>query len=115
MPGLSDAVLSDRYREETAAGRILYKGTFGTKVPGGLLKNLFQIAPRNVANTGILSTGHKCLALFEAGQPYCLDPTTLETRGLDLLGGHITSGSPFSTGSQLLDKLIGAFAHLDLP
>ena len=99
--------LHGRYKEETAAGRILYKGTFGTKVPGGLLKNLFQIAPRNVANTGILSSGSKCLALFEAGQPHSLNPETLETIGVDLLGGHIRSGAPFSTGFHFLDKLAG--------
>ena len=97
-----------RFQDETAADKLLYKGTFGTQVPGGLLKNLFQIAPRNVANTGILSTGDKCLALFEAGQPYSLDPVTLQTKGVDLLGGNIRKGAPFSTGWRFLDKLAGA-------
>ena len=60
-----------------------------------------------MANTGILSSGSKCLALFEAGQPYNLDPTTLKTRGVDLLDGHINAGAPFSTGFRLLDKLAG--------
>ena len=96
-----------RYQDETSQQRILYKGTFGTLCPGGLLPNLLQIAPRNVANTGLLTWGGKCLALFEAGQPHSLDAATLQTDGISLLGGTIKAGAPFSTGWTFTDWLAG--------
>ena len=102
-----EAICADRYVDETAQDKILYKGTFGTLVPGGLRKNLFQIAPRNVANTGILSTAGKCLTFFEAGQPHSIDPVTLDTKGVDLLGGQICAGAPFSSGWRLVDIFMG--------
>lgn len=111
-----DILNCGRYIEETAASRILYKGTFGTLVPGGIGKNLLQIAPRNVANTGLLSSSSKCLAMFEAGQPYSLDPSTLETKGVDLLGGSIKAGAPFSSGWGILDFVVGkSLLHHSLP
>jgi all-trans-8'-apo-beta-carotenal 15,15'-oxygenase len=51
--------------------------------------------------------GGKCLALFEAGQPHCLDPDSLETLGVDLLGGNISAGAPFSTGWKWIDRCAG--------
>ncbi len=98
-----------RFRDETSEGRILYKGTFGTKVPGGLKNNLFRAFPRNPANTGVITLGNQCLALFEAGQPYTLDPETLTTQGVSLLGGNVSLGAPFSTGWAFLDRFVGEF------
>lgn len=66
------------------------------------------MVPKNAANTNVLLWADKCWALFEAGQPHRLDPYTLETVGLDLLGGHLRAGVPFTLGSGRLDKLAGS-------
>jgi len=100
---------TSRYLDETTESRILHKGTFGTMVPGGLRNNLFRPIPRNIANTGILPLGDRCLALFEAGQPHALDPDSLATLGVDVLGGAVCPGAPFSTGWDWLDRFAGKF------
>jgi carotenoid cleavage dioxygenase len=81
-----------KYRRETAAGKALEQG-FGTVLP--------EIPPPpdtvavNVANINILVHGGRLLALWEGGDAYTLDATTLDT-----LGPHFwsteTSGVPFS-------------------
>ena len=96
-----------RFCDEVEQKRVLYKGTFGTLIPGGPGKNFLQISPRNVANTGLLTSRGRCYALFEAGQPHSLDPQTLETIGLDSLGGTVPIGAPFSTFSSFLDSVLG--------
>ena len=58
--------------------------------------------------SGLLAWGGKLLALFEAGQPHALNPKTLETLGLDDLGGLLRPGAPFSCGSSALDGFFGA-------
>lgn len=45
------------------------------------------------------------LACLQAGQPYALDPRTLETRGLDLLGGRLSAGMVFDLGSDTVNRV----------
>jgi carotenoid cleavage dioxygenase-like enzyme len=82
----------------------------GTRPSEGstLLANLWL---KNVANTAVLFWGGRLLALWEASQPYRLDPRTLETLGVDTLNDLLQEGLPFATGSRTLDgaaRLAGA-------
>ena len=67
-------------QEEREAGKMLYR-SFGTQLPGGVLKNALSMDFKNAANTSVIYHGGKLLALWEGGVPHELDPVTLETRG----------------------------------
>ncbi len=45
----------------------------------------------------------------QAALPYRLDPSTLETIGLETLGGHLRPGVPVDMGSDQLHRGFGAF------
>lgn len=82
---------TDNFRDETRAGRIVHRG-FGKMRPGGVLANAFRL-PANVANTSVLMDGERLLSLWEGGQPFVLDPATLETRGLETFSGKVKTFS----------------------
>ncbi|MEM8546190.1 MAG: carotenoid oxygenase family protein [Cyanobacteria bacterium P01_H01_bin.119] len=84
------------YVAEKEAGKPLYRGVFGTQKPGGWLANAFDLRLKNIANTNILYWGDRLLALWEAAEPHRLDPTTLDTLGLDNLWGAIAPGDSFT-------------------
>ncbi|MGF1496451.1 MAG: carotenoid oxygenase family protein [Elainellaceae cyanobacterium] len=88
-------VKTEGYLAEQQAGRILYRGVFGTQKPGGWLANAFDFRVKNIANTNIIYWGDKLLALWEAAPPHRLDPATLDTLGLDDLGGVLAGGKAF--------------------
>lgn len=89
------------YLAEQAAGKPLYRGVFGTQKPGGWLANLFDLKLKNIANTHIIYWGGKLLALWEAAEPHRLDPTTLETLGLDYLDGVLSPGGAFAAHPRI--------------
>lgn len=89
-------VRTEAYLQEQAAQQILYRGVFGTKKPGGWLNNAFDLQLKNIANTGVIYWGGKLLALWEAAEPYRLDPKTLETIGIDYLDGVLQPGDAFA-------------------
>lgn len=89
-------VRTEGYVAERKAGKILYRGVFGTQKPGGWLGNAFDLKLKNIANTNVIYWGDKLLALWEAAEPYRLDPATLETLGLDYLDGVLEPGDAFS-------------------
>ncbi|BAZ25479.1 Retinal pigment epithelial membrane protein [Kalymmatonema gypsitolerans NIES-4073] len=84
------------YLEEQKAGKILYRGVFGTQKPGGWLANAFDFNLKNIANTNVIYWGGKLLALWEAADPYCLDPYTLETLGKEHFNGVLSEGEAFA-------------------
>jgi all-trans-8'-apo-beta-carotenal 15,15'-oxygenase len=86
---------------EQTAGKILYRGVFGTQKPGGWLANAFDLRLKNIANTNILYWGDKLLALWEAAEPHRLDPATLDTIGLDDLDGLLAPGAPFGAHPRI--------------
>ena len=59
-----------------------------------------------------MAFGDRLWTLFEAGQPYRLDPGTLSTLGLELLDGHLKPGLPFDLGSQKNNSMIAGFQRL---
>ena len=97
-----EARLSNRFvrtagwQEEEQAGKVLYRGVFGSQKPGGPMANAFDLRLKNIANTGVVRLGDDLLALWEAAEPHALDPHTLETRGLSRLGGVLKPGEAFS-------------------
>jgi all-trans-8'-apo-beta-carotenal 15,15'-oxygenase len=94
-------IRTEGFVAEQEAGRILYRGVFGTQKPGGWLANAFDLKLKNIANTNILYWGGKLLALWEAAEPHRLDPATLETLGLDDLDGVLQPGSAFAAHPRI--------------
>ncbi len=84
------------YLEEQKAGKILYRGVFGTQKSGGWLANAFDFKLKNIANTNVIYWGGKLLALWEAADPHRLDPYTLETLGKEHFNSVLSEGEAFA-------------------
>jgi all-trans-8'-apo-beta-carotenal 15,15'-oxygenase len=84
-------VETENYRDETRAGRIMYRG-FGKMRPGGVLANVLQ-EPANVSNTSVVMEYGRLLSLWEGGPPVALDPGTLKTLGIEIFGGAVKAFS----------------------
>ena len=89
-------VRTEGWQADDKAGRMLYRGVFGTQKPGGMLANAFDVRLKNIANTNVVKLGDQLLALWEAAGPHALDPDSLETHGLSDLGGVLKPGEAFS-------------------
>lgn len=89
-------VKTEGYLAEQKAGKILYRGVFGTQRSGGPLFNLFDFNLKNIANTQVIYWGKKLLALWEAAAPHRLNPATLETEGLEYFAGKLGQGEAFA-------------------
>lgn len=94
-------VRTEGFLKEQQEGKILYRGVFGTQKPGGWLANAFDLQLKNIANTNVIYWGGKLLALWEAAEPYRLDPETLETLGKDYLNGLIAEGDAFAAHPRI--------------
>ncbi|HBB36117.1 MAG TPA: Apocarotenoid-15,15'-oxygenase [Cyanobacteria bacterium UBA8803] len=94
-------VRTEGFVAEQQAGKILYRGVFGTQKPGGWLANAFDLRIKNIANTNVIYWGEKLLALWEAAEPYRLDPKTLATFGKDHLDGILAEGEAFSAHPRI--------------
>lgn len=94
-------IRTEGYVAEQTAGKILYKGVFGTQKTGGWLANIFDLKNKNIANTGIIYWGNKLLALWEGGQPHSLNSQNLETLGIDDLDGILQPGQAFSAHPRI--------------
>jgi len=94
-------VKTKEYLEEQKAGKMLYRGVFGSQKPSGWLANLFDIRVKNIANTNVIYWGNKLLFLWEAAHPYRLNPENLETIGLDDLDGILKNGDVFSAHPRI--------------
>jgi len=91
-------VRTREFVDEEDAGKVVFRGTFGTMRDGGPLANAFDLHTKNLANTNILAWGGRVLALYEAGQPIRVDDETLESRGVDDLEGRLEPGQYFTLG-----------------
>ena len=89
-------VRTEGWLAEEKAGKVLYRGVFGSQKPGGRLANAFDLRLKNIANTNVVRLGDQLLALWEAAEPHALDPRSLETRGLSRLDGVLKKGEAFS-------------------
>jgi all-trans-8'-apo-beta-carotenal 15,15'-oxygenase len=90
-------VRTGKYLAELHASRPARRG-FGTLAGGGRLRNALQLSPgkSNAANTSVMFTAGRLLALWEAGRPWQLDPATLETIGEMDFDGALDARLPFS-------------------
>jgi all-trans-8'-apo-beta-carotenal 15,15'-oxygenase len=94
-------VETEGYLAEKKAGKILYRGVFGTQKPGGWLANAFDFKIKHIANTNVIYWGEKLLALWEAAEPYLLNPYTLETLGKEYFNGVLSKGEAFSAHPRI--------------
>lgn len=94
-------VRTEGFLREQKAGKILYRGVFGTQKPGGWLANAFDLQLKNIANTNVIYWGDKLLALWEAAEPHSLDPKTLETFGKEYLDGLLKEGDAFAAHPRI--------------
>jgi len=78
-------IQTEGYQAEEKAGKLLFGG-YGTMPTGNFLQRFLRDA-KNAGNTSVLALPDKLLALWEGGKPHALDLQTLDTLGLDDLGG----------------------------
>lgn len=79
-------VRTKKYQEEEGAGKFVYP-SWSTQAPGGLLGNAFKAdAIQSEASVTVYYRNDRLLAFDDTGQPWELDPETLETRGETRLG-----------------------------
>ena len=97
-------VKTPEFLAEQKAGKILYRGVFGTQKAGGWLNNIFDLRNKNVANTNVIYQGGKLLALWEAARPYSLNPKNLDTLGLETFDGKLTAGQVFTAHPRRDDQ-----------
>lgn len=94
-------IKTPEFLAEQEAGKILYRGVFGTQKSGGWLANCFDLRLKNIANTNVILHGGKLLALWEAGRPYRLDPHNLETLGIEDFNQTLAPGEVFTAHPKL--------------
>ena len=93
-------VKTPEFIAEQQAGKILYRGVFGTQKPIWW-QNFLDLKLKNIANTNVIYHGKKLLALWEASRPYRLDPATLETIGVEDFDGALRPGQAFTAHPRL--------------
>ncbi|MEI6064440.1 MAG: carotenoid oxygenase family protein [Pseudanabaena sp. ELA748] len=97
-------VKTPEFLAEQKAGKILYRGVFGTQKSGGWLSNIFDLKNKNVANTSVVYQGGKLLALWEAALPYSLNPKNLDTLGLENFDGKLGASQVFTAHPRRDDR-----------
>jgi all-trans-8'-apo-beta-carotenal 15,15'-oxygenase len=99
------------YLAESEADRVLFRSTFLTQRPRKL-QNFLDLYVKNTSNTNVAYFKGRLWSLWEAGQPYHLDPCTLETIGIDDFGGTIKEGLPFDLESEMMNINMGKMVGL---
>jgi len=92
-------VRTKEYCREQDAARPLSR-SFGTNLPGGLIRNGLRMRFKNAANTSVVHHGGKLLALWEGGVPHELDPKSLGTFGRFDYNGAL------SNKKTLIDRIL---------
>jgi all-trans-8'-apo-beta-carotenal 15,15'-oxygenase len=101
-------VRTAKYLEEADAGQFLYS-TWASQLPGGPARNAHPNFRGGEAGVSVRSRGDALYAFDESFQPYQLDPATLETVGVSLLG--LPTGSSVYSAHPKEDPLTGAWIH----
>lgn len=84
------------FLKERRAQQILYRGAFGTQIPGGWLSNILNVNVKNVANTNVLYWNDRLYSLWEGGLPHRLEADSLSTVGESRWKGALGPKQPFS-------------------
>lgn len=106
---LNRFVRTQKYRDESAAGRFIYP-SWSTQAPGGLWANFWaaDLVKCQAGVTTYLRNG-RLYAFDDTGLPYELDPTTLETVGESRLG--LPEGFSVYSAHSKIDPLTGEWLH----
>ncbi|KAG2441768.1 hypothetical protein HXX76_003381 [Chlamydomonas incerta] len=101
-------VRTDGFVKEQEAGRPLFRNSFSRgSADGSPFFNPFDLTFKNVANTGVLAWGGQLYALWEAGLPYAMDPTSLATSGESRMGGAL-KGTTFAAHYRITTEADGS-------
>lgn len=99
----SKFIQTAEHQLEAATHSFHFRTTFGNPKGKTPLSHLLNLYLKNPANTHVVLWGQgqheRLLALYEAGEPYRIDPYTLETLGAEDLDGRL------NTDPQPLSKL----------
>lgn len=102
-------VRTEKYIEESAAGRFIYP-TFSTQAPGGVLANLWAGGRiKSQAQISVVYRNNRLYAFDESAYPYELDPDTLETAGVSHLG--LPEGMSLYNAHSKIDMQTGEWIH----
>lgn len=96
---VSRFVRTRKFLSEERDGRALYR-TFGSGFPGDRL-NTWQTGLESNANVSVVSYADRLFALGEQGEPWEIDPTTLDTLGAFSASGAITAVTPFAAHAKV--------------
>lgn len=94
---------------DRSVGRTVFRGTFLTQRRDS--QNFGDMHVKNTSNTNVMFFNGALYSLFEAGQPYRLDATTLDTQGISDMAGTTPVGLPFDLGSEFSNNMMGAMAR----
>lgn len=108
---VSRFVRTEKYIEESRIGKYRY-ATWSTREPGGMWANLGGGEIGNQAGVTVVSRNGKLFAFDEFRTPYELDPETLETVGLSLLG--LPRKKAFFSAHSKIDPKTGEWFFFNL-
>ncbi|KAJ6722668.1 BETA-CAROTENE DIOXYGENASE [Salix koriyanagi] len=102
----------EEHDPETNSWRFTHRGPFSVLKGGKRLGNVKVM--KNVANTSVLRWGGKLLCLWEGGDPYEIEPGTLDTTGrFDMIDGcdslmdnRSNCGDPWDIAAGLLKPIL---------
>lgn len=101
-------VRTSKYLEEASAGQYLYS-TWASQLPGGPARNAHPNFHGGQAGISARYRNGELYAFDESFQPYQLDPTSLDTVGISLLG--LPSGLSVYSAHPKEDPISGAWIH----
>ena len=104
-------VRTEKYEEESAAGKFIY-ATWSTQAPGGMLANFLGGMLKSQAGITAVVRDEKLYAFDEFQQPYSLDPDTLETKGYALLENF--EQTKFFSAHSKIDRKTGEWLFFGL-
>jgi all-trans-8'-apo-beta-carotenal 15,15'-oxygenase len=105
----SHFVRTRKFVEEEAAGHFIYP-SWSTQAPGGLWGNAFKADTiQSEASVTVYHRNGALLAFDDTGQPWELDPETLETRGETRLG--LAEGESIYSAHAKRDPITGEWFH----
>ncbi len=92
-------IRTPKFLSDQEEGRVSGRG-FGTQIRGGWFRNLLK-PMTNPANTSVSWHADKLCAFYEGGQPFRLNPFTLETYGPEYYGGALTPRTTISAHGKI--------------
>ena len=106
-------IQTEKYIAEEKSGQYIYPG-LGTMPPGKKFWNRSILNIKSPANTSVLATEDKILALWEGDYPYSIDPLDLSTIGPDNLGGFLDQFGYFPAHPKV-DPATGEILCFSIP